>query len=281
MVDDGKITLTLGELKEYFKIWHENNFNDLHAQKIRYIISTYLNDNGIQAKIDIINDIKTSVINAVKALSKIIDGTSDLTNSSTLENIITELNNKYNNFKNNNDYNSLVAISDALTNHTTLINNLSQQKATTEYVDNLITQISSQLGVMPKQIQTQDMPVVEFGNDLNNYKTPGIYRSKNAANTSSLQNVPSEAQSSAFVLVVIQHMDNSVRQLLLTAEASDIGNNIFTRNYVTSSNTWSGGQKWNKLYGDHNTQPLQMKVEWSDDPQGLNPTTYTLLQIRE
>ena len=281
MVDDGKITLTLGDLKEYFKIWHENNFNDLHTQKIKSTISAYLNDNGIQAKIDTINNIKTSVINVAKSLSQIINGTSDLTDSSTLENAITELNNKYNNFKNNNDYDNLTTISDALASHTTLINNLSQQKATIEYVDNLIGQISAQVGVTPKQIQTQDMPVVEFGNDLNNYKTPGIYRSKSAANTSNLQNVPSEAQSSAFVLVVLQHMDNSVRQLLLTAETSDAGNNIFTRNYVASSNTWSGGQKWNKLYGNHNTQPLQMKIEWSDDPQGSNPTTYTLLQIRE
>ena len=43
------------------------------------------------------------------------------------------------------------------------------------------------------------------------------------------------------------------------------------RNYLHSAGQWS---EWYELYGDHNIQPLQMKVEWSEGGE----TTYTLLQ---
>lgn len=272
MVDDGKITLTLGELKEYFKIWHENKFNDLHTTKVQEIISNYLNTHNITNKVNIIDDIRTNIISSIKVVSKIINGRSDLEDSSTLNDAITELNGKYKNFiENNNKYNNLASISKALRDHDTSIS----EKATIGYVNDQISEVNDNLGVIPKQIQTQDIPVVGFGTDLNNYTTPGLYYNKNSS--TDLQNVPSEARGSNFVLVVLQHTDDGARQLLLTPEASNIGNNIFTRNYTNSS--WSGGEKWDKLYGSHNTQPLQMKIEWSDVPN--TSTTYTLLQIRE
>lgn len=273
MVNDGKITLTLGELKEYFKIWHENNFNELHTQKIKNTISEYLNQNGIMEKINIIDSIKTTVINITEILSKIIDGGSDLSNSSTLNSAITELRRKYNNFKNTN-FNTLIAISNELSRHTTLINNLSSNSVNKDDMNEQLDAIKNSIGVIPKQIQTQNIPVTEFGNDLNNYKTPGLYCSKSKENTSNLLHVPPRAQGMGFSLVVLQHMDNSVRQLLLSSDASAAGNRTFSRNYIASSNKWS---EWYELYGEHNTQTLQMHIEWSD-PEGLSPTTYTLLQ---
>ena len=270
MVDDGKITLTLGELKEYFKIWHNNNFDELHT-KVQEI-SNYLNTYNIADKINIIDNMKTNIIDNIKIVYKIIEGDiGDLANSNTLDDATTKLNNKYNNFIINNNYNNLKSISNALIAHERLISKTATD--TKDYVDDQIREVNANLGVTPKQIQTQDIPVAGV-TDLNEYKTPGLYRSKDSAKTGTLQNVPSEAKGSGFVLVVLQHTDDGVRQLLLTSEASSIGNNIFTRNYTNSS--WS--DKWDKLYGSHNTQPLQMKIEWSDDPTS---TTYTLLQIRE
>ena len=36
------ISLTLAELKEYFQIWHKNNFDNLHSEEIQGYISNYL-----------------------------------------------------------------------------------------------------------------------------------------------------------------------------------------------------------------------------------------------
>ena len=41
------ISLTLAELKEYFQIWHKNNFDNLHSEEIQGYISNYLRDTGI------------------------------------------------------------------------------------------------------------------------------------------------------------------------------------------------------------------------------------------
>lgn len=270
-MDYEKITLTLGELKEYFKIWHENNFNALHNEGTISYINEYLT-NRLE-EINIIIDIKTSLIYFGKFISQIIDGNSNLTESSTLNNVINELANKNINLNNIN----LTSLSSQILNHSTLINTIQDNMATKSDVTKLRNDMEDVTGVRPKQLQTQLIPVVGIGTDLNDYKIPGLYRSKDAANTASLSNVPEKAQNSAFTLIVLEHMDNSVKQILLTAEKTDSGNSIYTRNYNHSqSNPW--GDKWYELYGNHNTQPLQMQVEWSDDES--NPTTYTLLQIR-
>ena len=140
-----------------------------------------------------------------------------------------------------------------------------------------INQINQNLGIQPKQLQTQDIPLNGETN-LNNYKTPGIYISKDASTTSGLSNKPSGAYNSAFTLIVIPHMEKSVRQILLTGESNDNGNRIYMRNYQKSSNSWGKSENngWYELYGDHNLKPLQMTVEWSDSSEPS--TTYTLLQ---
>ena len=269
------ISLTLAELKEYFQIWHKNNFDNLHSEEIQGYISNYLRDTGILNQINTIIDLKNTIVKAIKILSKSIDGNTNLTDSSSINDAASEIINKNINFSNIN----LKKLSNLIDSITTQINSLSNDKADITYVNTQLNNIKDSLGITPKQIQTQEIPLSsnDTDKDLNNYKTPGLYRSKNAANTSSLSNVPSGAANSAFNLVVLAHYGEEnnmgVRQLLLTNENTNTGNRIYMRNYLPSSGTpWSD---WYELYGDHNLSPLQMKVEWSD---GSSPTTYTLLQ---
>lgn len=265
------ISLTLTELKEYFKIWHENNFNELHKQKITEYIGQYLDSNGLSDKINITDDIKTTLTNIGKVVSQMIDGESNLSNSSSLTDVTNELINKIQN--NSLSSVNLKQLSTKVDTHTTTITNLSQNKIDKEYVDNAIASVEGRIGTTPTQIQTQNIPIdtTDASKDLNNYKTPGLFRSINAQNTSTLQNVPAGAANSGFNLIVLLHLENSVKQLLLTGENTASGNRIYMRNYLHSAGQWS---EWYELYGEHNLQPLQMKVEWSEGGE----TTYTLLQ---
>ena len=264
------ISLSLAQLKEYFQVWHQNNFDALHNTKLETYITDYLSRHQISDKINSIDNIKTSIVNIAKFLSKSIDGDSDLTNSSTLTNAITELSNKNINFSDIN----LKQLSDIINQHDGRLDSLLENKADKDYVLGLIATVESRLGITPEQIATQDIPAKDYGYDLNNYTTPGLYRSKDSSVTQNVQSLPNGASNQGFSLVVLQHMENSVRQILLTPENSANGNAIYTRNYVHSQS--SGGQwsEWYELYGTHNTTPLQMKVEWSEG----GSTTYTLLQ---
>lgn len=261
------ISLTLAELKEYFKIWHNNNFDDFHNNKLETYISSYLSRHGISDKINIIDSLKTGIVQVAMIVSKSIDGNTSLTLSSSLSDAINEINNKNINF---NDINLKKLYNTYIQQHDSQIRDLSANKADKSYVDGLISSIESNLGIKPTQIEIQNIPVNNQTN-LNTYKTIGIYKSKDAATTQTLSNVPANAQSTAFDLIVLQHMDNGYRQLLLTSNNNNSGNSIYTRNYLSSNNQWS---EWYELYGTHNTSPLQMKIEWSEG----GSTIYTLLQ---
>lgn len=259
------ISLSLAQLKEYFEIWHTNNFNSLHSAKLDAYINNYLSKNQISSKINSISELETTILNIGKFLSQSIDGDSSLSNSSSLSEIINELSTKNNiNLSNTN----LKELSDAINTHATNIDTLTNDKADTSWVTGQLNAISASLGVTPTTIATQKIPAQDMGRDLNNYRTTGLYRSATSANTQSLSHVPTGAQNSAFNLIVLQHMDKGFKQILSTAEKTNTGNRMYVRNY---DNNWG---EWYELYGTHNTTQLQMKVEFSD---GSN-TTYTLLQ---
>lgn len=219
-----------------------------------------------------VDNIEKDIINIIKILSQAINGDTNLSDLSSLTDAITEVLNKSNNA--NWSLINLNRLATIIDTHTRQINNLSTDKTSKDYVDGEINSVKDSLGIVPKQLQTQDIPLdaSDDSKNLNYYKTPGLYRSKDAANTSNLLNVPDGANRSAFNLVVLLHMNNSAKQILLTSENNANGNRIYMRNYLHSAGQWS---EWYELYGDHNLSPLQMQIEWSD---GSTPTTYTLLQ---
>lgn len=264
------ISLSLAQLKQYFETWHTQKFDALHNIKLESYISKYLLDTGINRKI---NDISTGIINIAKFLSQAIDGESNLIDNSSITNeepnstdnssiidAITELSHININFAAIN----LKSLSSRIDKNSADINTLNTNKAERTYVDNRFTEIENLTGVIPKKIQTQNIPE---NADLNDYTIDGLYRSETANITNGLKNLPDNFSSSAFNLVILKHMDNGVRQILLSGG----GNNIYTRNYQGSTNGWG---EWSELYGEHNTIPLQMNIEWS---QG-GATTYTILQ---
>lgn len=266
------ISLTLAELKEYFKIWHNNNnnFDDLHNNKFETYISNYLSRNGILDKINIVNSVKTGIVQVAMIISKSVDGSTSLTPSSSLSDAINEINNKNINF---NDINLKKLYNTYIQTHTSQIEELKNNKADKTYVNDLVSNIESDLGITPTSIAIQNMPVNNQTN-LNTYKTIGIYKSKDAATTQTLSNKPASVEGTAFDLIVLQHMDNGYRQLLLTSNNDGSGNSIYTRNYLSSNDQWS---EWYEFYGTHNTSPLQMKIEWSESAGG-GSSIYTLLQ---
>lgn len=258
------ITLTLAELKEYFRIWHENHFNDLHKSQMMDFINSYLNKEGLLSTITDINDLQKSIVKLIRYMIKIIDGgtNSALSDSSSISAAINELNTKASiNFASIN----LLNLNSRITSNSEAINTINNninKKADISYVDEIT-------GAKPKQLQEQD---ISSNSDLNEYIAPGLYKSKTSSITQTLQNIPPSNSNSkikdAFVLMVIPHFDFSVRQILLTGEKNNNGNKIYTRNYH------SGWSDWYELYGEHNLTPLQMQVEWENG----GSTVYTLLK---
>ena len=262
------ISLTLAELKEYFITWHKNNFPSLHKEGVFELIDEYLDANNLLSQINLTSSITRKIVTIAQILSQVIDGHTNLSQDSSLDNVASELSNKVSNF--NFLKHNLTQLLIDIENY----NGALSRKTDKTYVDNEITKVKNLVGITPKQLQVQDIPlepVTDNTKNLNNYKTPGLYRSKSAENTGSLTNVPDGAKNTAFSLMVIPHLDNSVKQILLSGDSTAEGNRIYMRNYVNSKN-WSS---WYELYGEHNLSPLQMKIEWSD---GSTPTIYTLLQ---
>ena len=269
------ITLTLAELKKYFKIWHEDNFNEFHRTAIMNLIDEYLVSHGFVTKINTIANIQTGIINVAKFLSKSINGSSNLTNSSSISDAISELSN----IDVNLSIINLKALNTKIDNNNNTLTNLINNKADKQTVENEIQNIKALSGAIPKQLLVQDIP---SGADLNNYTTPGLYRSATADNTSSLKHKPQGVDSIPFGLAVIPQATNGIRQILLAGditENNNIGNRIYMRNYLQSMgwNNNSTNNGWYELYGTHNTTPLQMKIEWSEEAGG-GSSVYTLLQ---
>ena len=268
------ISLTLSELKQYFKTWHENNFKDLHEVPVINIIDSYLRANGYLDKINSVTNIEATVVNFAKYLSKCIDGQSNLGNSSTISAAISEVANKSSRLSSIN-----------LQSLFSLINQ-TDAKIDIEvgHINDTIDDLRASLGIKPKQLMVQNIPV-NGETDLNNYRVPGLYKSESSSITSGLSHTPDGAKSSAFTLIVVPYITHSetgevhsVRQILLSGGSSSEGNRIYMRNYQHSSNTpWGKSENsgWYELYGDHNLKPLQMKIEWSDNSPS---TTYTILQ---
>lgn len=265
------ITLTLAELKKYFKIWHEDNFNEFHRTAIMNLIDEYLVSHGFVTKINTITNIQTGIINVAKFLSKSINGNSNLTNSSSISDAISELSN----IDVNLSIVNLKALNTKIDNNNNTLTNLINNKADKQTVEDEIRNIKALSGAVPKELLVQNIP---SGADLNNYTTPGLYRSATADNTQGLKHRP-ESANLPFILAVIPHADYSVRQILLTGDSTNDGNRIYMRNYMYSKNSWGNviDNGWYELYGTHNTTPLQMKIEWSEEAGG-GSRVYTLLQ---
>lgn len=265
------ISLTLSELKQFFETWHTNNFNKLHEADIINTINNYFDEKGLSTKINKITDLQSSIINVIKYVSKSINGVSGISESSTLKSALNELSNKNVDLSTINLVNLNTKINQNNNNITTQLN----KKADAETVNNRLSQLESSSGAVPKQLQVQD---ISNNSDLNNYKTPGLYKSATSETTSTLKHKPTSLPDAPFTLAVIPHMASSVKHILIVGNITDDGNRIYMRNYLSSENSWGKTENngWYELYGDHNTKPLQMKIEWSDE--NLPNTTYTLLQ---
>lgn len=257
------INLTLAQLKEYFKTWHENHFDDLHKVEMIKVINSYLDSKGLNVVNNNVDSIKSHIVKVIKILSQSIDGNTSLNDDSSISTAINEIKNKENTAKNNN----LTALLSKINQNTNNINTLNSSKANLQYVQNEIQSIRRATGQTPAMLQEQEIPVQSEKN-LNNYTTPGLYKSKTSAITNTLSNKPN--LSSPFTLIVIRHADNGVRQILIAGDTSNNGNKIYMRNYVNGS--WSS--QWHELYGTHNTTPFQMQVEFANG----STQTYTLLQ---
>lgn len=80
---------------------------------------------------------------------------------------------------------------------------------------------------------------INSGDDLDDYKTPGIYYSASSSITSSLSNVP-ETFSSGFAMLVFP-MSANISQVIYTGGSGGV---MYTRSTITS-----GFQKWYKFQG--------------------------------
>lgn len=263
------ISLTLTQLKEYFKTWHDSLFDDLHKTKVTSYINEFLNDptNNIMTKINLIDDLKTNILAVGKFILKMVDGSDR--QLSSINDISTNLSN---NISRLNSLNLQKLANDINTNAQNIA-----KKVDKSYVDSEISRISANIGVEPKLIQIQD---IKSGDNLNEYKTSGIYKSINSSITQTVDNRPEDTNNrigTAFDLIVINNKDTEInntvttKQLVLTSGTGTDGNRIYSRNYVASSNEWSN---WIEFYGTHNLSTLQMKVEFSNN----SSATYTLLQ---
>ena len=264
------ISLTLEELKEYFKVWHSKIS---HTDEVKQIMSDYINN------ITSITDYIDQIIEYINTNSKLLLLISGLTegeiNNLSLQQLQDKLNTQE--FKSKLSNINLQNLYTLINNNYEILNNKISNKADKEYVDDEINRLSDNLGVEPLRIQAQ---TINTNDDLNNYKTPGIYKNDNAGNN--IANTPNIG-SSTFSLIVIENKEETVnnqkrynvRQLLLTNSTEDEGNRIFTRNYTLANNKWN--DKWHELYGTHNTKTIQMKVEWTNEDNINASTTYTLL----
>ena len=265
------ITLTLTELKKYFETWHnsDNLFDDLHRRKVEGYINDFLQNptNNIMLKINLIEDLKTNILTIGDFILKMVDGTSAINpNSSSINDISTALTNKINKLNNLN----LEKLANNIENNAINI----EKKADKTEVDRRFSDLSANLGIEPKNIQIQDIP---SGANLNSYnEISGIYKSISSSISTTITNRPENIEV-GFDLIVIHNKNSeinntvTVKQLILTSGAGKDGNRIYSRNYLTATNTWSD---WIEFYGTHNLSVVQMEVEFSNKDK----VTYNLLQ---
>ena len=256
-----EITGTLTQLKQYFEEWHSSNtnkFDTLHQRLIDRIDNI---QNNAQNNNDVLSG---KILTLANLISKKLDGSE--TQISNL-NDITNITNKIEatdstiNFKNiNNRLSNIEVLTGIIGTDTSgdtrkILDRIKTLETNSLSATNIDDRIN--IAFKGKDIKSRD--------DLNSYKTPGIFKCATYNIATSLTNCPINV---AFNLVVLEHEDRSCRQIITEYE----GNGIWIRNYKNRSETWSN---WTELYGEHNTTPFQMQVEFSQSTK-----TYTVLATK-
>lgn len=256
-----EITGTLTQLKQYFEEWHssnDNKFDTLHKRLIERIDDMQENAQyGNEA-------LAGKVLTLANLISKKLDGSNvqisslnDITNiTNKIEATDSNINFKaFNNRLNNLELLTSIIGRDTSGNTKTIIERIKELELSNLSAANIDERIG--LALRGTDIKSRD--------DLNTYKTPGIFKCATYNIATSLNNCPVNV---AFNLIVLEHEDKSCRQIITEYE----GNDIWVRNYKNRNTTWTN---WTKLYGEHNTTPFQMQVEFSQSTK-----TYTILATK-
>ena len=258
-----EITGTLARIETYFEEWHRKKYNELHQSTIQSIEAL------MQNSVD--NIARQKILDLANLISKKLDGdATQITNINDISNILSKVeatNNSINLKAINQRLTALDAANiglvsqilnklgtDTTNGSQTIYQRLKSLESTslsTTNVSNLIADAISQ-SFQGNNIANND--------DLNTYQTPGIYKCQLNATAATLKcGTENSPFVKAFNLIVLKDADKGVRQIVSLYNTHD----IYIRYYYQSFNPqWS---EWKKLYGEHNTQPFDMEVEFSSD----------------
>lgn len=253
-----EITATLSKIKESFKTWHNNYYDELHTRTTNEINRRI---NAIEAANQTsVSSLTSQILSIGQILSRSIDNnTTDINNLSDIANALA---NKTNHWETGN----LQAL-DALT---------QQLKDTTDFIENdyaskgYVTSLVSASGM-----KTMTIPSGANLNN-NNYRNLGFFKCISTADSNTIQNIPTAVKGNVFNLVVINADENQkhVKQIILMINSSNVSNRIFTRNCLNGN--WTS---WQELYGTHNAVELPMEVTFEDSNNTTQ--TYKLLRVIE
>ena len=246
-----EITTTLNNLSKNFEEWHEKKYNALHSRTIQQIEQlSSSNDEEI-------SNVTSKLLDVINLFAIKLDGNSSNITSLNDINILlnkTEATNNSINFKTFNEgMQQLQQLKNLVGNNTSASNSTIFERLTNLENSNLSTSNVNNLIQSAFKGQT-----IEAQSNLNNFLTPGIYKCTTNNTAQTLTNSPTTL---AFNLIVLEHAQDSVRQILIINDTNDNGNKIFTRNYYDYMSNWSN---WTQIYGEHNTTKLAMEVEFSD-----------------
>lgn len=247
------ITTTISKLKNLFKEWHTNNYDEMHNKTTTYIDEEITRIQSINT--GTASDITNHVINIGKSLSKSIDGTTNITGLNDISNELNEKNNT-SNIKN------LGIISAG---HESRITTIEQANyASQGYVDNKISQVKTGIEVI--EIPTGNK------NNLNDYTTFGFYKCTTTTNSNAIA-INNPVKGDIFNLIVADIGENNIKQIILPIKTNTADGRVFTRSCFNG--VW---KDWQELYGKHNTIELPMEVTFENSQ---TTQTYKLLRVAE
>lgn len=266
-----EITGTLTKLRTHFEEWHKDKFTTLHS-------ALFTRMDEIEANRNTDNDnIKDKLLLITNLISSKLDG-----NNSQITNIndINTINNKTEAYSNNINLKNLNERLTRLDRED--VNNpnnngkiLQLEKKIGENTSSNKNDIYSRLlnleqtNLSETNIDTRidyafEGQIISTNDDLNTYKKPGIYRYLDISDKSTIT-MRHTPVSTPFSLIVLNHKQNSVRQIINESD----NNNIWIRNYDNTTQSWGN---WTKLYGEHNTYTFSMEVDFKDSQK-----TYKIL----
>ena len=255
-----EITETLDDLGKKFERWHTDKYNTLHyntIQSIESLANTTIEETDL---------IKLKILDIANLISVKLDGNrTNITNINDINTILNKIEATSDSI-NLKDFNT--RLNEIQTLKTLIGNNTSPSNAS--IFERLATLESANLST--ENVNNQIFSFftgtdIVANDDLNDFKTAGVFKCPSNATVRTLSNCPTE---NAFNLIVLEHASNSVRQILCTHNTSGDVNKIWTRNYYNYETSWSN---WTEIYGEHNTTKLEMNVEFSNG----TTKTYTIL----